>query len=74
MEGAPQAIASTWGDALTAYINGDPDATPASFGGVMGSGDIGVGCQNNGQQQWNGTVRNVKIYNKELSEDQVGDL
>jgi hypothetical protein len=69
MNVAPQALASTWGDALTAYINGDPDATPGSYDGSMGSGDIGVGAQNP-----NGTIRNVKIYNKELSEAQVGDL
>lgn len=60
MYDGPQAIASSWGSSLTAYLNGAPDLSPGSYSGTMGSGDINIMSQNPA-----GTLRNVKIYNAE---------
>lgn len=72
---APQGLAATWGTALTAYWNGSPDATPASYDGTMGTGDIGIGVRNDGAAFfWNGTIRFVQFYPRELNASQVGGL
>lgn len=70
-ENAVQAVASTWGNALTAYFNGDPDASPASYDGAMGSGDLEIGSFNGGIQQWDGTIRHIKLFKPELTAAQV---
>ncbi|KKK65989.1 hypothetical protein LCGC14_2968620, partial [marine sediment metagenome] len=73
-QNAPQSVASTWGDSLTAYINGDPDATPAAYDGTMGTGAIGVLHTNVGTFAFDGTIRFVQIYSRELNSSQVGAL
>lgn len=66
MFGVVEEARSSWGDELTAYYKGVPDSTPyPTYSGTMGSGDIAIGCRNDGAVQWNGTIRNVKIYNVE---------
>jgi hypothetical protein len=70
----PIAAASTWGDALTAYYNAAPDATPAAYDGTMGTGNLGIGNNQTGSEQWNGTVREVKIFDEELTAAEVADL
>jgi hypothetical protein len=73
---APQAIASTWGAALTAYSPATllPDPTPSNYDGTMGANNIGVGVRNSGATQWSGTIRNVQIYSTELTAAEVQDI
>lgn len=73
---SPQKIVSTWGSVLIAHSPEtlSPDTTPASYNGTMGLGAIGVGHQNNGAFPWFGTIRNVKILNKELNTSEVAAL
>jgi len=40
----------------------------------MGTGNLGIGNNNGAAQQWNGTIREVKIFNSELTAAEVGDL
>jgi len=70
---SPQKIAVTWGDSLTTYSPGNlsPDATPASYDGTMGSGNIAIACINNGSSQRGGTIRNVNILGIESNARQV---
>tara|TARA_R110000822_G_scaffold32556_1_gene93241 strand:- start:90 stop:836 length:747 start_codon:yes stop_codon:yes gene_type:complete len=70
----PIAVAATWGDALTAYYNAVPDATPAAYSGTMGTGNLGIGNNQAGSEQWQGTVREVKIFDSELTATEVADL
>ena len=70
----PISAVSTWGDALTAYYNAAPDATPAAYDGTMGTGNLGIGNNQTGSEQWNGTVREVKIFDDELTAAEVADL
>lgn len=67
---SPQRVASTWGAALTAFRPGDlsPDPSPASYDGTIGSGDLEVAAT------LFGTIRNVKIFDKELSANEVAAL
>lgn len=73
---ATQAIASTWGAALTAYSPATllPDPTPSNYDGTIGANNIGVGVRNSGATQWSGTVRNVQIYSTELTAAEVQDI
>ncbi len=73
-QNAPQKLTATWGAALTAYINSDPDVTPAAYDGTMGAGDIAIGGNNTGGNQWGGTIRHVQIFSRELNSSQVGAL
>ena len=69
--------ASTWGTAsgiVTAYKDGLPDPTPAAYGGTFGTGNLSIGSNHVGAYQWDGTVREVKIFNSELTAAEVGDL
>jgi hypothetical protein len=66
-------MASTWGNNLTVYKDG-AGGTAASYIGTMGTGNLGIGNNNGSAQQWNGTIREVKIFNSELTAEEVGDL
>lgn len=59
--------ASTWGTIIR--ITGD-GATPVgnSFVGSFGSTQISIGSNVAGGQQWNGTIRNVRIFNQQFSD------
>lgn len=61
----PLTAAASWGIALTAYWDGVPDATPASYVGTYGTGDLAIGATTSGSSPWGGTIRNVKIYGTE---------
>jgi hypothetical protein len=69
----PAPMASTWGNNLTVYKDG-AGGTAASYIGTMGTGNLGIGNNNGSAQQWNGTIREVKIFNSELTAEEVGDL
>ena len=71
---SPQSLASTWGSGLTAYFNGTPDPTPSAYTGTFGTGNLAIGGLNTGGIQWDGTVREVKIFDSELTAEEVGDL
>ena len=73
---ATQAIASTWGAALTAYSPATllPDLTPSNYDGTIGANNIGVGVRNSGATQWSGTIRNLQIYSTELTAAEVQDI
>lgn len=57
--------ATAWGSALVATGDGAAVATGA-FDGDIGSTAIGVGCDSSGAQQWFGTVKNVRIWQRQL--------
>jgi len=69
----PAPMASTWGDNLTLYLDG-VGGTAIAYDGTMGTGNLGIGNDNSGGIQWNGTVREVKIFDSELTAAEVGDL
>ena len=69
----PAPMASTWGDNLTAYKDGS-GGTPKAYAGTMGTGSLNIGQRNTLGQQWNGTIREVKIFDSELTAEEVGDL
>ncbi|MBU1111315.1 MAG: LamG domain-containing protein, partial [Nanoarchaeota archaeon] len=58
---------------VKAYIDGQEDmsqTTPIS--GIVGtSGHLSIGASNSGTQSWNGTIDEVRIWNRSLSEQQV---
>ena len=66
-------MASTWGNNLTVYKDG-AGGTAGSYNSTMGTGNLGIGNNNSGGFQWNGTVREVKIFDSELTAEEVGDL
>ena len=69
----PTSMAATWGDALTTYMRGTA-GSPALYDGTFGTGNLGIGNTNTGSAQWNGTIREVKIFDSELTAEEVGDL
>ena len=71
---APRGVASTWGNALTAYADGSPDLTPAAYDGTMGGGVLAIGSNQGVGDIWDGTIREVKIFDSELTAAEVGDL
>ena len=63
----PAPLASTWGDNLTVYKDGG--ASPlVAYDGTMGTGVLNITAN------WNGTVREVKIFDSELTAEEIGDL
>jgi hypothetical protein len=72
-QGRPAPMASTWGNNFTVYKDGVGGAAYA-YDGTMGTGNLGIGSLNTGSNQWNGTVREVKIFDSELTAEEVGDL
>ena len=64
--------AVTWGGS-TYSITGDGVApTSAAFDGSMTvTASFGVGCNAAGTGQWNGNVRNVRIWNRKLSASEL---
>ena len=69
---APQSLATTWGDAFTAYYNGAA-GTPVAYSGTLGPAALSIGSFS-GTQHFDGTIREVKIFNTELTAAEVGDL
>jgi len=68
-----QKAVSTWGANLTTYWNGAA-GTAQDYGGTITPSTMGIGCRSSGDQQWFGTIRTVKIFNKELNSNEVGAL
>jgi len=68
---APRKRGCSWGG--SGLINTGDGLTPAtsSFDGSMGSTSIAVGSTNAGASQWFGTIRNVRIYQTQLSAAQL---
>jgi len=69
----PASMAATWGNNLTVYLDGVGSAASA-YDGTMGAGNLAIGTSNSAGAEWNGTVREVKIFNSELTAEEVGDL
>ena len=65
-------VAGTWGVAMNVYNAGA--GTPAAYDGTMGSGSLNIGNSSASGGQWNGPVRNVKIFDSELTAAEVADL
>ena len=42
--------------------------------GTMGTGNLAIGSSNAGARQWDGTIREVKIFDTELTAEEIGDL
>ena len=66
-------MAATWGNNLTAYLDG-VGSTASAYDGTMGTGNLGIGNLGSGTQEWDGTIREVKIFDSELTAEEVGDL
>ena len=67
----PAPFASTWGNNLIVYKDGVAGST-ANYSGTMGSGNLYIGSYTG--LQWGGTVREVKIFDSELTAAEVADL
>ena len=70
---SPAPVASTWGAELIAYKDG-VGGTASSYNGTMSSGNLGIGASNSGASHFDGTIREVKIFDSELTAEEVGDL
>lgn len=46
----------------------------ATYAGGFQSTAIGVGCATNGSQNWNGTIRNMRFYQTQLSASQLQSI
>ena len=66
-------MASTWGDSLIVYLDGAA-GTVAPYDGTMGSGNLAIGNYQTSGGNWYGTIRNVKIFDEELTAAEVADL
>jgi hypothetical protein len=69
----PAPVATTWGDNLTVYKDG-AGGTSVAYDGTIGAGNLGIGNTNYSDSQWDGTIREVKIFDSELTAEEVGDL
>lgn len=65
---------SSWG-AAGLSVSGD-GVTPqtGAFDGSEGSAGIGIGCRTSGDIQWFGTIKNVAIWQQQLSDAQLQAL
>ena len=66
-------MASTWGDSLIVYLDGAAGSVKP-YDGTMGSGNLAIGNYQTLSAQWYGTVRNVKIFDEELTAAEVAAL
>ncbi len=73
-------LANTWyhiactynGSSIKAYLNGSLEATTSASGGVASAGKLYIGT---GPSTWfNGSLDEVRIYNRALSSDEVASL
>lgn len=66
--------ASSWGgNGQRDSYNGTAVAS-AAFDGTMGSGALAIGCFNTGTAQLFGTIRNVRIWTRQLTDAQLQGL
>ncbi|MFA6109945.1 MAG: LamG domain-containing protein [Candidatus Latescibacterota bacterium] len=63
----------SWGGS-TKTVFGDGLKTSGAFNGNMGSMAIGIGNSGDGVLQWDGTIRNVKIWKKALTDTQLTNM
>jgi hypothetical protein len=63
--------ASSWGGSTISVTGGGATVASTTFDGDMGSAGIGVGCRTAGTSQWFGTIRNVRIWQVQLSASQL---
>ena len=68
----PANLALTWGTQRNIYNDGL--TASGAYDGALGAGNLGIGNNNYSGSQWDGTVREVKIFDSELTAAEVGDL
>lgn len=69
---APRKRASSWGGSTMSVTGDGASPTIASFDGAMSSTAIGIGVNpDTSTAQWFGTIRNVRIYQTQLSASQL---
>jgi len=68
--------ASSWSASprIAAYGDSAAPATNAAFSGTMGATKISIGCNDGGSQQWCGTIRDVRIWQRVLSDSQIASI
>ena len=66
--------ASSWGGSVQAITGDDVAVTSGAFDGTLGSTAIGIGCATDGTLFWFGTVKNVRIWTKQLSDNTLRGL
>jgi hypothetical protein len=69
----PAAAATTWGNNHIVYKDG-VGGSATVYNGTFGTGNLGIGNTNTGSYHWDGTIREVKIFDSELTAEEVGDL
>lgn len=70
-------IAATWdGSTMLLYKDGSQISGSTSFVGTMGtnSNNVAVGSRAGSSYYWNGSIDDVRIYNRALSSTEVSDL
>ena len=63
--------AASWGGSLLSVTGDGLSPATGAFDGAMGSAAIGIGNGTDGGNQWFGTIRNVRIYQTQLSAAQL---
>lgn len=67
-------LATTWSGATkTSYFDSVAGA-PSAYDGTFITGDIAIGTSNGGGVQWNGTILDVRGWQRELSASQIASI
>jgi hypothetical protein len=79
-----QAVATWNGSTISLYVDGVSDATAVSFSGslrtnqtnslTIGADDAAIGAGSTPLNYFNGTIDDVRIYNRALSATEVANL
>lgn len=68
-------VASTWGgSSCTGYIDGTPSSAATFDGSLNVSANMYFGCTNAGAENINGTIRDIRIWQRTLSDSEVQAL
>lgn len=71
MATAPRERVSSWGAGGLVVTGDGAVVATGSFDGAMGSTALSVGCATDGATPWFGTIKNVRIWQQQLSDSQL---
>ena len=71
---AVRKVALSYGGSARSITGDGAAVATGSFDGSFGSTAIAIGCGTGGANQWYGTLRNVRLYNRALSDAQLQQM